>query len=313
MFGSRFDYQDERFQTLIKVTENIFLDSAKAKIFAAVVFAPPLRFVPGFRGAIDSVAKGFQNLLGLHQELMNQHKASFEEDDIRDFIDAFLKEKKVRGDEDPSFEERQLLLYISDLFQAGTNTTSSTLHWSIFSFCHFPKTQEKIAIEVEKVIGNSGTPTMKHRDQMPCTCAFIEEIMRLKTLAPLGFFHKTNDVSTLGDYIIPKNSIIVPNLWAVHHDHETFANPDSFQPERFLDDNGNFVKSSHVIPFSVGPRHCLGEQLAKMEIFLFLTSIVQKYKMVPDPKSKLPAYEEFSHTMALTHEGPDFEVIFEKR
>ena len=64
-------------------------------------------------------------------------------------------------------------------------------------------------------------------------------------------------------------------------------------PERFLDERRNFVSSSYVIPFSVGPRHCLGEQLARMEIFMFLVGMVQKFEFLPDPDStELPTIDE---------------------
>ena len=53
-----------------------------------------------------------------------------------------------------------------------------------------------------------------------------------------------------------------------------------------MDEEGNFVRSPHVIPFSVGPRHCLGEQLARMEFFIFLVSIVRRFELLPDPEAK---------------------------
>ena len=75
------------------------------------------------------------------------------------------------------------------------------------------------------------------------------------------------------------------NLWAVHNDPDYWKEPDIFKPERFIDEKGNFVKSSHLVAFSVGPRHCLGEQLARMEVFLFLVSLVQNFEFLPDPDS----------------------------
>ena len=79
------------------------------------------------------------------------------------------------------------------------------------------------------------------------------------------------------------------NIWAVHNDPKVWKNPEKFFPERFLDNQGNFVSSNHVIPFSVGPRHCLGDQLARMEIFIFLLGMVQKFEFLPDTNNlKLP-------------------------
>lgn len=85
---------------------------------------------------------------------------------------------------------------------------------------------------------------------------------------------------------------VLPNIWAVHHDPENFDNPSEFKPERFIDEQGKFNKDSKVIPFSIGPRYCLGEQLARMEIFLFLISIVQRFEVRSDPSSPLPTIHE---------------------
>ena len=86
---------------------------------------------------------------------------------------------------------------------------------------------------------------------------------------------------------------VFPNLWAVHNDPQLWKNPEKFIPERHLDINGNFVKSNYVIPFSLGPRHCLGEQLARMEVFIFLVSLLQKFEFHPNPNDdKLPEIDD---------------------
>ena len=99
----------------------------------------------------------------------------------------------------------------------------------------------------------------------------------------------------------------------MHFDPDLFESPEEFMPERFLDKEGKFVKSPHVIPFSIGPRHCVGEQLAKMEIFIFLTGIVQKLKVLPDPNHPPPPISKGVFYLFSTYEAPDFKVKFEKR
>ena len=85
---------------------------------------------------------------------------------------------------------------------------------------------------------------------------------------------------------------MISNIWAVHNDPTVWEDPEKFVPERFLDKEGKFFNSSNVIPFSVGPRHCLGEQLAQMEIFISLVGLVQKFEFWADPATKeLPSLE----------------------
>ena len=83
---------------------------------------------------------------------------------------------------------------------------------------------------------------------------------------------------------------MISNLWAVHNDPSLWKEPEKFIPEQFIDENGYFVPSNYVIPFGVGPRRCLGEQLARMEIFIFLVSMVQKFEFIPNP-DKFPSID----------------------
>nr|XP_039248924.1 vitamin D 25-hydroxylase-like [Styela clava] len=219
---------------------------------------------------------------------------------------------KKREKDDDVFNKIQLVRYVRDLFNAGSATTSSTLSWAFLALVSYPECQEKIVGEILTTFGEDGVPSMKHRHEMPYTCAFIQELMRHRTLFPLSAFHKTNEDSTLNGYNIPINTTIVPNIWAVHYDPKYFKNPREFLPDRFLDRDGKFISSNHVIPFSIGPRHCLGEQLARMDIFVFLTGILQKLKVFPHTGKPLPSFNDGVFCM-VTYEPPQFDVVFERR
>ncbi|XP_077972267.1 vitamin D 25-hydroxylase-like [Styela clava] len=248
---------------------------------------------------------------GYFADIITEHEANFNANDIRDFIDAFLWEMKERGGDDPVFNKQELVQYIRDLIDGGTGTTASTLCWSLLCFAKYPKHQEKIYEEIAATIGESGIPSIEHQSDMPYTCAFIQEIMRHRTVLPMGVLHKTTEDAVLNGYAIPKNTPILPNMWSVHYDPEYFENPREFRPERFINRDGKFIKSSHVIPFSLGSRHCLGEHLAKMELFIFLTAIVQKLEILPDPKQTPPSF--FGGHINLIYEAPEFQAIFLER
>ena len=94
---------------------------------------------------------------------------------------------------------------------------------------------------------------------------------------------------------------ILANIWGVHNDPAIWESPQEFRPERHLNSSGEFVHSNHVIPFSLGPRRCLGEQLAMMEIFFILVSMVQKFQFLPDPDaSELPDIESGTPSILFT-------------
>ena len=98
-----------------------------------------------------------------------------------------------------------------------------------------------------------------------------------------------------GRFIISLRLQISTNLWAVHNDPKLWKDPQKFRPERFIDEKGNFIPSNYVISFGVGPRQCLGEQLARMEVFIFLVGMIQKFEFLPDPSQyELPIIEQGS-------------------
>ncbi|XP_019392695.1 PREDICTED: cytochrome P450 2K4-like isoform X3 [Crocodylus porosus] len=171
---------------------------------------------------------------------------------------------------------------ISNLFSAGMDTTSTTLCWGILLMTKYPKIQQKVQEEIEKVLG-SNPPRMEYRSKMPYTDAVIHEIQRFANILPMNLPHATTMDVTLKGYFIPKGTYIIPLLASVLQDKSEWEKPDAFYPEHFLDAEGKFVKKEAFMPFSAGRRRCVGETLAKMELFLFFTSLLQRFSLHSAP------------------------------
>ncbi|XP_044216830.1 cytochrome P450 2K1-like [Thunnus albacares] len=116
---------------------------------------------------------------------------------------------------------------------------------------------------------------------MPYADAVIHEIQRMGNIIPLGFPKMASKDTTLGGYFIPKGTAITTILSSVLFDKDEWATPDIFNPEHFLDSEGNFRRRDAFLPFSAGKRVCLGEHLARMELFLFFTCLL------PMPRYKI--------------------------
>uniref|UniRef100_A0A8C5IRW4 Cytochrome P450 2K1-like n=1 Tax=Junco hyemalis TaxID=40217 RepID=A0A8C5IRW4_JUNHY len=248
LLGKRFDYKDPRFVRLVTMTnENMRL--AGKPLVTVMIHSP---FADGPSKYKDMSA------------LSSRHKP---------------KEKSTTNG---YFHNGNLLSLVSNLFTAGVETISTTLNWGFLLMLKYPEIQKKVQDEIEQVIG-SNPPRIEHRAQMPYTDAVIHEIQRYANILPLDLPHETAADVTLQGYFIPKGTYIVPLLTSVLKDESQWEKPDMFYPEHFLDANGKFVKKDAFMPFSAGRRICAGETLAKMELFLFFTSLLQRFNFLPPP------------------------------
>ena len=121
----------------------------------------------------------------------------------------------------------------------------------------------------------------------------IAEALRLRPVTPLAVPHKALVDTTLNGYNIPKDTTLILNIWAMHHDPKHWRNPSQFDPNRFLDKNKNVLNLSTMsyLPFSAGRRVCLGELLAKVELFLFVAQLMHQFKIENPPGYPLPSLE----------------------
>ncbi|XP_035686088.1 cytochrome P450 2J1-like [Branchiostoma floridae] len=303
VLGKRFEYDDEKFEKIMEAFDQNVGDqrlSGMADLF------PWARHIPAIKRAVAKQVAYAEISVGAVREEIEEHKKTFDANDIRDFIDTFILEMKNKeGDDDSDFTDRQLEYLIADLFLAGTETTSSTLYWGLLYLLRHPDIQEKVHQEIDGTIGQDVTPSLTHRDQLPYTQAVITEVMRSNPIAPVGVPHSASNATTLFGYDIPKDCLVFPNLWAALRDPEFYPEPDAFKPERFLDDKGQFNKGDTFIPFSLGRRACLGEQLARMELFLFFTSLMQHFTFKLPEGAPLPSTRG---KVGLANTAEDFDL-----
>ena len=146
----------------------------------------------------------------------------------------------------------QLVQVIADLYAASIKTTTMTFCWALLFLLHNPHVIDALQHQIDDVINQKQVVGMKDLSNMPYMEAFLMEVQRLADVVPYSMLHCTTQDTTFRGYHIPKDTIIVPNLYSVHMDNKHFPDPARFYPERFLDTDGRVKKLQHFIPFSVG-------------------------------------------------------------
>ncbi|NWS99663.1 CP2DH protein, partial [Mionectes macconnelli] len=295
VFGERFDYGDEIFHKLLHLFENA-LNEETGFLPQFLNVVPILLRIPGLPQKVFQNQKAFMDFIDV---AIDKHMKTWDPAYTRDLMDAFLKEmEKGKAAEENGFHYHNLRLVTADLFGAGSETTTTTLRWALLYMLLHPEIQSKVQAEIDKVIGRERPPTMKDQVSMPYTNAVIHEVQRYGDIVPIGLPHMTYRDTELQGFFIPKGTTVITNLSSVLKDETVWEKPNEFYPEHFLDANGQFVKPDAFMPFSAGRRACLGEQLARMEFFLFFTTLLQKFTFVL-PKDQ-PRPREDGH-FALTN------------
>ncbi|KAL3061966.1 hypothetical protein OYC64_009980 [Pagothenia borchgrevinki] len=287
LFGQRYEYDDE----FIKVIVKCFTDNAKlangpwAMLYDSF---PMIRSLPlPFRRAFKNV----KTCQALALPVVQEHKKTRVPGQPRDFVDCYLDRlDKEKGNDASTFSEDLLIMYTLDLHFAGTDTTSNTLLTGFLYLMTYPHIQERFQQEIDEVLGGKDQASFEDRHNMPYVQATIHEIQRVANTVPLSVPHCTIKDTELMGYSIPKGTLIIPNLTSVLNEEGQWKFPNEFNPENFLNDQGEFVKPEAFMPFSAGPRMCLGEGLARMELFLILVTLLRKFNFIWPEDAGKPDY-----------------------
>ncbi|KAK0150358.1 Cytochrome P450 2K1 [Merluccius polli] len=280
VYGNRFEYDDPEFKTMVnRANETIRLvGSPSVQIYNMF---PWLGKWFGSRVVMKNILQSkaqIRKLIGCLQD-------TFTPQVCRGFVDAFLLRRQTQeesGNINTYYNSENLLVSVANLFNAGTDTTATTLRWGLLLMAKYPQIQGQLQEELNRVIGRRQVRG-EDRKHLPYTDAVIHEVQRLANIVPMSLPHATSQDITFQGYFIKKGTVVYPLLTSVLWDETEWESPLSFNPSHFLDKDGKFVKRDAFMPFSAGRRACVGESLARMELFLFFTTLLQCYRFAPPP------------------------------
>ncbi|XP_076764369.1 putative cytochrome P450 303a1 [Xylocopa sonorina] len=252
---------------------------------------PILRFIAPEMSGYKPFVETHQQLWKFLRDELDNHKNTFVLDSPRDLMDVYLTVLNSKNYSN-SFSESQLFAICVDLFIAGSETTSKALGFCFLYLVLYPNVQKKAHEEIDRVVGRNRLPTSEDRARMPYMNAIVLESIRMFMGRTLNVPHRALRDTTILGYKIPKNTMLIVNFNRIVMD-ESWDNPEDFRPERFIDESGNIVTPHKYIPFSIGRHRCMGENLAKSNIFIITTALLQAFTFSPVPGEKKPSSQDF--------------------
>ncbi|KAF4011050.1 hypothetical protein G4228_002658 [Cervus hanglu yarkandensis] len=278
VFDLRLPYDNEEFQAVVQAAGSIAVGVSSPWGQTYEMFSRFLQCLPGphtqLLGHLGTVA-------AFATQQVRQHEGSLgASGPARDLVDAFLlKMAKEKQDPNTEFTDENLLMTVVYLLFAGTVTVSTTIRYTLLLLLKYPQVQERVQEELMRELGAGQGPSLGDRARLPYTDAVLHEAQRLLALVPMGIPRALTKTTRFRGYTLPQGTEVFPLLGSILHDPVVFEEPEEFNPGRFLDADGKFKKHEAFLPFSLGKRICLGEGLARTELFLLFTAILQAFSL----------------------------------
>ncbi len=243
--------------------ERIIADGENPFSFLAEEFSRDINLVVKFRA--------------LRQFILEIIEARRERDatDGFDFLSVYMSAVDKSGE---PFTDRELLDEVMTLIIAGFETSAGTLNWAWYLLATHPDVAQRVIDEVQTVFAESAELTSEGLNELTYLEQVINEAMRLY---PPGwvFSRRALEDTNIGDFDVPGGTDLFFSPYILHRTEEFWPQPDVFDPDRFSPDRYDADQESAFIPFSLGPRRCIGEYFAMLEMKINLALLVPRFEM----------------------------------
>ncbi|KAF5900087.1 cytochrome P450 1B1-like [Clarias magur] len=294
-FGKRYGHDDPEFRALLGRVDKF------GETVGAGSLIDVMPWLQSFPNPVRSVYQNFKNInkefFAYVKDKVVQHRDTYDPDVTRDISDAIIS--VIEHGKNHMLTKDFVEGTVTDLIGAGQDTVSTVMQWMLLLLVKYPAMQTKLQEQIDKVVGPDRLPSMEDKINLAYLDAFIYETMRYTSFVPVTIPHSTTTDVTIEGLHIPKDTVVFINQWSVNHDPQKWQDPHIFNPSRFLDENGALNKdlTSSVMIFSTGKRRCIGDHIAKTEIFLFLAILLHQCTFKSNPSQTLTM--ECSYGLAL--------------
>ncbi|KAE9604294.1 hypothetical protein Lal_00001645 [Lupinus albus] len=240
-------------------------------------FFPSLEFIHTLTGMKSRLQDTFRRLDQFLDQMLNEHTTSKKVEEHKDLVDSLLEVQKNDSDEQPLTTDN-IKAIILDMFGAGTDTSFITLDWVMTELLMNPEVMEKAQREVRSTVKEIRVVAESDLYQLQYMRAVIKEVLRLHPPAPILVPRESMEDIILEGYKIPVKTRVLVNAWAVGRNPESWEDPNTFKPERFLGSNIDYRgQDFKLIPFGAGRRGCPGITFATAVIELALAQLLYSF------------------------------------
>ncbi|GLT89902.1 hypothetical protein SLE2022_078630 [Rubroshorea leprosula] len=211
------------------------------------------------------------------KERMEEKKLG-KETTTKDFLDVLSDYQRESKEGADMLTEKNIIIFVLEMFFAGSETSSSTVEWAMAELLCHPELMSKVKEELDQVVGPNKKVEESDAENLPYLQAVIKETLRLHPAVPLMLPRNAMEESNFMGYVIPKDTQIWVNAWAIGRDSDAWEDPLSFKPERFLSSKIDYKgQNFELLPFGSGRRICVGMPLAHRVIHLALATLLHHF------------------------------------
>ena len=277
MFSKSHSLDDQKLLDFVAMSDNFS---------KAIGTGNPADFMPWMKPFSKKIFDNFEKMMYDYKSWfgadITKHTKEYKSESESNILDYLITMNRRMDPEDKErlhLTEETIVNTVYDVFGAGFETVSALLQWTIAIMIMYPDVQREIQKELDEVVGRDRVPCASDRKQLPITESCLLEIIRISSVVPMTIPHSTTRDTELNGYFIPKDTVVFVNLHSLNYDKKTWDNPGEFRPRRFLREDGTSLdptKTISVMPFGAGKRRCIGSELARLEFFLYSSTLLQQ-------------------------------------
>jgi cytochrome P450 len=281
MFGSKVEKDTARIEAAIRTLAAIGYDEMFLP-FAIPAWAPLPRQA--------TKRKELRLLDGVVRAQIHERRANPAKDADDDLLGMLLAARSDEGGEGDgqALSDDEIRDQLMTTFLAGHETTATALAWAAWALAADPELAARAALEADAALGERA-PAMADLPHLPLIAAVVKETLRRYPPVPGVLMRRAIEDVRIGEWLVPKGSLVTMPFFVAQRDPRWFAQPERFDPARFLGGAARALPRGAYIPFGAGPRVCIGNSFAAMEMTLILAMLVQRFTLRPAPGQASPA------------------------